>query len=102
MSSTPLANLDASFEHKVIEGVSVTVLLFHLRGNFYAVPFNETGATITYGDGKQYLVWKQESGSNIGDLTLSPSYLVYELDASGNRIGERLHGWVRNGRWEDC
>jgi hypothetical protein len=35
-------------------------------------------------------------------ITLTPSILIYQMDAAGNRIGEHWHGFLTNGEFVSC
>lgn len=66
-----------------------------VAGHSHAVPYGPTAGRVRVPkDGREVLVWKHESGTTIDDITLSPSYLVYSCN--------NFHGFVRNGRWQDC
>lgn len=34
--------------------------------------------------------------------TLTPSILIYQMDAAGNIVGEHWHGFLTAGQWRSC
>lgn len=70
-------------------GVTVDWLTFEIPGRgTFGIPFHDGPSVKILG----HAVWHRESGSDIGDITLSPSY----------HVPGHVHGWIKNGAWVDC
>lgn len=93
MSETiPLRDLDADItRHTHEDGAQTMAVWFECpvcRDHYVMIP---------YADTKAPGVWACTAGSTIDDLTLTPSYRIVN-----DPNGCRLHGFVRDGHWENC
>lgn len=82
-------------------GVRLPVLRFDcpdpacgMAPHSHVMPYSDAGTEARHETGQTILVWQRMSGSNVDDITLSPSFRV-----SG---ACEIHGHVVAGQWVPC
>lgn len=92
-----LTDLNAGLVTAKADGVRVTYLIMDcpLRGCDHTVwiPYQSGGGVLP--DGRP--IWDHVAGTDVNDMSLSPSY---HLMTSDGHCG--LHGFVRSGYWVGC